>query len=103
MNRPPPPFYTQPFFKFGLPFLVMMVSGAYGLSEFTSTRYEKYEIEVSKFSKEQLSHLEKAKRPFDMQAELERLNKEIDYDNWENVRVERPKGLEESLKNNNTD
>ncbi|KNC85751.1 hypothetical protein SARC_02090 [Sphaeroforma arctica JP610] len=77
------------------------VGGAYGLAEFTSTRYEKHEIDVSKFTKEQLAHLEKNKRKFDMQAEYERLS-DMDLENWENVRVARPDGLEESLQNNTT-
>eukprot|EP00123_Amoebidium_parasiticum_P020682 comp5458_c0_seq1/m.1413 comp5458_c0_seq1/g.1413 ORF comp5458_c0_seq1/g.1413 comp5458_c0_seq1/m.1413 type:complete len:103 (-) comp5458_c0_seq1:220-528(-) len=80
---------NNPFFTFGLPMILLMVVGSVGLREFTSTRYEKHEIDVSKVTKEQLSALEKNKRVFNIEEEYKRLQS-MDTEKWEQQRVPRP-------------
>uniref|UniRef100_A0A069DVF8 Cytochrome c oxidase assembly protein COX16 homolog, mitochondrial n=1 Tax=Panstrongylus megistus TaxID=65343 RepID=A0A069DVF8_9HEMI len=80
----------QKSFKYGLPFLILMVGGSFGLREFTQLRY--------KFGKKQVIKPEELeeqgidmKKPGEVTLESE-FNKIIalDIDNWENVRGPRP-------------
>lgn len=59
----------QPFFAFGLPFLVFVVVGSYGLSQFTQLRYEMKDRKVSRVSASQVASWKGKERVFDMQAE----------------------------------
>ncbi|KAF7278463.1 cytochrome c oxidase assembly protein COX16 homolog l(3)neo43 [Rhynchophorus ferrugineus] len=77
-------------FKYGLPFLVLMVGGSFGLKEFTQLRYQ--------FSKVSPINAEEAKKygidmkkpgEVTLESEYEKL-KQLDIDNWEQVRGPRP-------------
>ncbi|TMW52284.1 hypothetical protein DOY81_002617 [Sarcophaga bullata] len=77
-------------FKYGVPFLVLMVAGSFGLQEFTRLRYQ--------FSKQQTLTPEEMeevgvamKKPEEVTIEkvYEKV-KEMNLDDWENKRGPRP-------------
>jgi cytochrome c oxidase assembly protein subunit 16 len=79
---------------FGVPFVGLMVAASYGMTTFTQVRYDLHDHRVSQVSKEEALGLDKNRKKFDIREEYYRLSSAAD-DNWENKRVERPKGLPE--------
>ncbi|XP_055540634.1 cytochrome c oxidase assembly protein COX16 homolog, mitochondrial [Wyeomyia smithii] len=80
----------QKFFRFGVPFLCLIVGGSFGLQQFAQLRYT--------FSKKGTLTPEEAekygitmKKPEEvtLETEYEKV-KSIDIDNWDNVRGPRP-------------
>ncbi|CAD7092594.1 unnamed protein product [Hermetia illucens] len=76
--------------KYGLPFLILIVGGSFGLKHFTSLRYEyskKQPVdpeEMKKFGVNMKKHTEVT-----LESEYEKI-KGIDIDNWEQKRGPRP-------------
>ncbi|CAH1115474.1 unnamed protein product [Psylliodes chrysocephalus] len=91
-------FFKRRSVKYGLPFFVLMVGGSFGLREFTSLRYQ-----FSKVSKIRPEELEKygiemkKSGQVTLESEFEKI-KEIDIDNWKQVRGPRP--WEENIQSN---
>nr|BAN21334.1 conserved hypothetical protein [Riptortus pedestris] len=80
----------RPFFKYGLPFFIFMIGGSFGLKEFTALRFQFSKKEVLR--PEDLKHLGiTMKKPGEvtLESEYEKI-KEMDIDNWENIRGPRP-------------
>ncbi|XP_023026964.1 cytochrome c oxidase assembly protein COX16 homolog l(3)neo43 [Leptinotarsa decemlineata] len=83
-------FLNQRSVKYGLPFLVLVVGGSFGLKEFAQLRYQ-----FSKVSKVRPEEFEKygieMKKPGEVtiETEFEKMKK-LDIDNWEQVRGPRP-------------
>jgi len=83
-------FFRRKSVKYGLPFLIMIVGGSFGLKEFTSLRYQFRKVspvnpeEAKKFGVEM-------KKPGEvtLETEYEKL-KNLDIDHWEQVRGPRP-------------
>ncbi len=59
----------HPFLLFGLPFIVLMVSGSFFLTPATALRYEKHDKKVTQMSKEEALNVGKNKRKVDMKEE----------------------------------
>ncbi|KAJ3651434.1 hypothetical protein Zmor_017478 [Zophobas morio] len=76
--------------KYGLPFLLVVLGGSFGLREFTHLRYQ-----FSRVSQVRPEELKKVgvemKKPGEvtLEGEYEKIKK-IDIDNWEQVRGPRP-------------
>ncbi|EAT42312.1 AAEL006153-PA [Aedes aegypti] len=78
------------FFRFGVPFLLLMVGGSFGLKQFAQLRYT--------FSKKGTLTVEEAekhgllmKKPEEVTLETEYTKvKDIDIESWENIRGPRP-------------
>lgn len=76
--------------KYGIPFLIVVVGGSFGLKEFTQLRYQFSKVslirpdELKKFGVEM-------KKPGEvtLESEYEKI-KNIDLDNWEQKRGPRP-------------
>ncbi|XP_068622736.1 cytochrome c oxidase assembly protein COX16 homolog, mitochondrial [Battus philenor] len=83
-------------FKYGLPFLIFVVGGSFGLKEWTQIRYQFSTVKgVSREEAERMG-LHKAK-----EVTLEKTYEEIqklDIDNWENKRGPRPWEMNEEQK-----
>ncbi|KAF5323818.1 hypothetical protein D9619_012989 [Psilocybe cf. subviscida] len=79
---------------FGIPFILLMVGASFGLTTFTQTRYDHHDQKVKVMSKEQELNLKKDRKKFDIREEYFRLSAEAD-ENWENIRIARPKGIPE--------
>lgn len=92
-------FYKNRLVRFGLPFLILMVGGSFGMREFTQLRYQ-YRT-VSKINPEEMEkHGVKMKKPGEvtLESEYEKIKK-LDVDNWKQVRGPRP--WEETIENEN--
>lgn len=91
-------FFNQRFVKFGIPFLVVILGGSFGLKEFTQLRFQFKQVS-------QITPEEMRKRGIEMkkpgevtlESEYEKI-KNLDIDSWEQVRGPRP--WEENFDNN---
>lgn len=78
------------FVKYGIPFLVVIVGGSFGLREFAQIRYQF--SRVSSVSRAEMEkHGIKMKKPGEitLESEYEKI-KNMDIDNWEQIRGPRP-------------
>ncbi|XP_026749850.2 cytochrome c oxidase assembly protein COX16 homolog, mitochondrial [Galleria mellonella] len=75
-------------FKYGLPFLLFVLGGSFGLREWTQIRYQFSQVKgVSKQEAEKMGlHRDKNVTLEDTYDEIQKL----DIDNWENKRGPRP-------------
>ncbi|KOB66800.1 Uncharacterized protein OBRU01_20730 [Operophtera brumata] len=75
-------------FKYGLPFVMLVVGGSFGLREWTQIRYQFSNVKgVSKEEAEKMGlHREKNVTLEDTYEDIQKL----DIDNWENKRGPRP-------------
>ncbi|XP_055637879.1 cytochrome c oxidase assembly protein COX16 homolog, mitochondrial [Toxorhynchites rutilus septentrionalis] len=83
--------YTQKkFFRFGVPFLVLIVAGSFGLKQFAQLRYT-YSKKGTLTQEEAEKHGLVMKKPEEvtLETEFEKI-KALDIDNWESVRGPRP-------------
>ncbi|KAI9010364.1 cytochrome c oxidase assembly protein COX16-domain-containing protein [Phycomyces nitens] len=84
----------HPFVLFGLPFLAIMVGGSFGLAQLTQTRYDHRDMRNTKLAKEEALGIDKNRRKLSLQEEYWRLQAKTDDEDWEQVRIERPAGVE---------
>ncbi|KAJ8917978.1 hypothetical protein NQ315_011431 [Exocentrus adspersus] len=90
-------FFKRKSIKYGVPFLIVVVGGSFGLKEFTQLRYQ-----FSKISQIRPDELKKKgiemKKPGEvtLESEFEKL-KQLDIDDWKQVRGPRP--WEENVEN----
>jgi len=90
---------NQRFFKFGLPFLILVVGGSFGVKEFAVLRYQFRNTKMIT-REEAEKHGVSMKKPEEvtLETEFEKIKK-LDIDNWENIRGPRP-WEEDTLKGN---
>lgn len=82
--------WRSKFARFGLPMILFVVIGSFGLTEFTSIRVTRRDEKNHMLSaKESLSFM-KTKERVDVDEEFEATMKKLDIDNWENKRGPRP-------------
>nr|XP_002731450.1 PREDICTED: cytochrome c oxidase assembly protein COX16 homolog, mitochondrial-like [Saccoglossus kowalevskii] len=75
------------FLRHGLPMLLLIVGGSFGLKEFSSLRYEtRY---IKKIDPELEATMKKGKKKITLDEELEKIQ-EKDLDKWVNIRGPRP-------------
>ncbi|XP_060526478.1 cytochrome c oxidase assembly protein COX16 homolog, mitochondrial [Cylas formicarius] len=74
--------------KYGIPFLLLVVGGSFGLKHFASLRFEyrKVTLITPEIAKELGIEL---KKPGTLESEYEKI-KDMDIDNWKQVRGPRP-------------
>ncbi|KAL7306365.1 hypothetical protein TKK_0001789 [Trichogramma kaykai] len=79
--------------KFGIPFLVFMVGGSFGLQNFAEIRYRYRSVETvdPKDEARKLGLKIKSPEKTTIEATYEELKK-TDIDHWENKRIPRPAG-----------
>lgn len=76
--------------RFGLPFLVLMVGGSFGLKEFAQLRYDfRTRKSLAKDEAERIGIRMKSQEEVTLESEYEKIKK-IDTTSWENVRGPRP-------------
>lgn len=83
-------FFNRKFVRYGFPFLIVTVGGSFGLKEFAQLRYQftkKSQITPEEMKK----HGIEMKKPGEvtLETEYEKI-KNLDIDNWEQVRGPRP-------------
>lgn len=59
----------HPFLSFGLPFLMVIISGSFVLTPATAVRYERHDRKVRQMSKEEELSVRKSPRKVDMKEE----------------------------------
>ncbi|KAI4486911.1 hypothetical protein M0802_012230 [Mischocyttarus mexicanus] len=76
-------------FRYGIPFVILVIGGSYGLKEFTQLRYT-YKQNSEYYTEAKKEGIE-VKKPGEvtLESEYEKI-KEMDIDNWKNVRIPRP-------------
>ena len=78
-------------FRYGLPFVSLVVVGSFGLSEFTSVVVSKREENNRRLTvDEALAATGVGPRKVDLEEEFKKMQKELDINDWENVRGPRP-------------
>lgn len=78
------------FFRYGVPFLIFVLGGSFGLKEFTSLRYEfSTRSPVNPEMAEKYGVKMKKPGEVTLESEFEKLKK-LDIDNWTNIRGPRP-------------
>uniref|UniRef100_T1J3W1 Cytochrome c oxidase assembly protein COX16 homolog, mitochondrial n=1 Tax=Strigamia maritima TaxID=126957 RepID=T1J3W1_STRMM len=83
--------FSNKTFKYGLPFMILVVGAPFGLTEFTSLRYRfRSQQSVSREEAELLTLDMKKPGKVTLESEYEKLKKDIDIDKWENKRLPRP-------------
>ncbi|CAH1765586.1 8912_t:CDS:2 [Entrophospora sp. SA101] len=80
------------FLFIGLPLILSITIGSYGLSYLTQTRYDIQKMKTKKLEKEELLQINNNKKRFNLQEEYWNLLAEKDLDDWENKRLERQNG-----------
>lgn len=77
-------------FKYGIPFLILVVGGSFGLKEFTSLRYQYAKKQpVSPEDMKKFGVNMKKPSEVTLESEFEKVKK-IDIDHWEQKRGPRP-------------
>ncbi|XP_063233372.1 cytochrome c oxidase assembly protein COX16 homolog, mitochondrial [Bacillus rossius redtenbacheri] len=79
------------FFRYGLPFIVFVVGGSFGLKEFAQLRYDyskREKIDPDEL-REKYGIQMKKRGEVTLESEYEKL-KQLDIDNWSNIRISRP-------------
>ncbi|CAG8494562.1 11203_t:CDS:2 [Paraglomus occultum] len=80
-----------PFFLVGLPLILSVIAGSYGLSFITQTRYDAYAKRVKSLDSEEKLKMNPNRRKLNAQEEYWRLQaKEAQFNDWDNQRVPRP-------------
>ena len=87
-NKPLPK--MSGFFRVGLPMILFMVAGSYGLTQFTSIRIKKRDEKNRMLTAEETLSFQKAKKVVVVEEEYEQLMESLDINNWENKRGPRP-------------
>ncbi|MBN3311924.1 COX16 protein, partial [Atractosteus spatula] len=74
--------------RFGIPMLLLVVGGSFGLREFTQIRYDAQKLK-KKLDPELEARIKAQKNPVTLENEYERL-RSINLDEWQNIRGPRP-------------
>lgn len=79
-------------FKYGLPFVIAIVGGSYGLQFYSQVRYD---IQKERHIMTKTKELQKIlgpsnQKPKTIEEEYEDYRKKVDLDNWKNIRGPRP-------------
>ena len=81
---------SRRFFKFGLPLILFVVLGSFGLSEFTSLRVEKRDEKNRMLTAEETLKFQKKVQKVEIEQEFEDIKSKVNIDQWENKRGPRP-------------
>lgn len=77
-------------FRYGLPFVSLLVVGSFGLSEFSSIVIDKREQKNRMLSAEETLSFQKAVDKVDVEEEYQKTMEKLDIEHWENKRGPRP-------------
>lgn len=78
-------------FKYGVPFLIAVIGGSFGLQFYSQLRYDVYKQRHIITKTQALREAIGAnKKPTTIEEEYEDYKKNVDIDNWKNIRGPRP-------------
>lgn len=81
---------NSPHFKYGLPFIIVVVGGSFGLQIYSQIRYDVQAENRIVAKTDALKALAGNKKPITLEEAYEEYKKEVDLDNWKNIRGPRP-------------
>ncbi|KAG5518578.1 hypothetical protein PMAC_002974 [Pneumocystis sp. 'macacae'] len=85
-------------FLFGIPFIMIILSGAYVLSISQQFRYECRDQKIKQILEKDILGIKKNQRKINIKDEYYKLQmNELQFDNWEQVRVKRLPGEPENI------
>ncbi|XP_062502315.1 cytochrome c oxidase assembly protein COX16 homolog, mitochondrial-like [Corticium candelabrum] len=77
------------FLKIGFPFLLFVVGGSFGLAEFAAVGVDRKDEKTRTLTSEEVRQLQTGKQTT-LEELHQELQKKLDINEWENVRVPRP-------------
>lgn len=77
-------------FRYGMPFVSLLVVGSFGLSEFSSIVIDKREQKNRMLSAEETLAFQKTVEKVDVEDEYHKTMDKLDIEHWENKRGPRP-------------
>jgi len=89
-------FKKNKFLRFGIPFILLIVGGSFGLKEFTQIRYDYRKIKL--ISPEELKKQGIEMKPrgsVTIETEYKKTMEQISLEDYENKRIVRPPGYED--------
>jgi len=84
------------FLRFGVPFMLMVVGGSFGLREFSQIRYDYRKVKL--ISPEEMKNQGIEMKPrgsVTIDTEYQKLVEQVNLDDYENKRITRPPGYED--------
>jgi len=89
-------FKKNKFFRFGLPFILLIVGGSFGLKEFSQIRYDYRKIKFVSPEELKKQGIEmKPRGSITIETEYKKLIEQVNLDDYENKRIARPPGYED--------
>ncbi|XP_022919908.2 cytochrome c oxidase assembly protein COX16 homolog, mitochondrial [Onthophagus taurus] len=82
-------FFRKKSVRYAIPFLTLVVGGSFGLKEFSRLRYDFSRVNPVREEAQKVGIEMKKPSEITIEKEYERL-KELDIDNWEQIRGPRP-------------
>jgi len=89
-------FLKNKFIRFGVPFVLMVVGGSFGLKEFSQIRYDHRKVKF--ISPEELKKQGIEMKPrgsVTIETEYKKLMEQVNLEEYENKRIPRPPGYED--------
>jgi len=84
------------FFRFGVPFILLVVGGSFGLKEFSQIRYDYRKITFVSPEELKKQGIEmKPRGSVTIETEYKKLIEQVNLDDYENKRIARPPGYED--------
>jgi len=84
------------FFRFGIPFILLVVGGSFGLKEFSQIRYDYRKIKFVSPEELKKQGIEmKPRGSVTIDTEYKKLMEQVNLDDYENKRIARPPGYED--------
>ena len=81
-----PRIVTNRWFRSGVPMILFVVIGSFGLAEFTEIRVKKRDQKTHMLTAQESLKFQK----IDVEEEFRKMQQKLDIDNWENKRGPRP-------------
>lgn len=88
--------FKNKFFRFGVPFILLVVGGSFGLREFSQIRYDYRKVKF--ISPEELKRQGIEMKPrgsITIETEYQKLIDQVNLEDYENKRIPRPPGYED--------
>lgn len=89
-------FFKNKFIRYGLPFILLVVGGSFGLKEFSQIRYDYRKVKF--ISPEELKKQGIEMKPrgsVTIETEYKKLLEQVNLEDYENKRIPRPPGFED--------
>lgn len=89
-------FLKNKFFRFGVPFILMVVGGSFVLKEFSQIRYDYRKVKFISPEELKKQGIEmKSRGSVTIETEYQKLVEQVNLDDYENKRIIRPPGYED--------